>query len=174
MSKATKLEASRAAIKVAFSLYVPIFSDVQVQTTKGSRCLVSPFAFEDRKVVQCVNAHENSPWLLFCYTERKDPDLFKTLAFHIWHLVKPKIRAQSPKKMRVIGLLIIPALIDSKSFCLTAKRKLSIKEICKLIGIDEKNNHWHRDYKDSWRIIIDEIMALDSSSLLDIDKQLNP
>lgn len=174
VSKITKLQASRELIRQAFSLYVPVFSDVQVQTVKGSRCLASPFAFEDKKVVQFVNAHKNSQWLIFCYTDRKDSELFKLLALDIWRLVKPKIRKQNPKKMRVIGLLVIPALIDSKNFCLYGKRKLSVKDICLLIGIDEKNNHWHRDYKESWQVIFNEIMALDSSSLHDLDKHIYP
>jgi hypothetical protein len=172
VSKTTKLEASRELIKDAFSLYTPIFNDVHVQTVKGSRCLVSPWAFDHKKVVQFVNAHKNSEWLLYCYTERKDAALFKAVAFNVWRLVKPKIRAQAPKKMKIIGLLIIPALADSKHFCLTGKRQFSVREICKLIGIDEKNNHWHRDYKESWNIIVNEIMSLDSSSLHDLDKHI--
>lgn len=170
MTNKVNVTSARDFLRQSFMPYFPeINGDNIYSGIKGSRCLVSPFAFEFKKVVTFVNKHKYVLWLHYCYAERTDIDTFKALALKVLSDVKSQINTLSGDKLKKVSLLILPALIDRRCFYLTGKSKFTASDICSVIGIDEKNNHWHRDYKKYWLAILSAIEQMDSLALSQLD-----
>lgn len=160
---------TRECIAVSFASYQPIRTEGSGPVIKGSRCLVSPYAFQHKKIVNYVTKHPLNAWLLYAYTERQSSYGFRELSLHVYSKISPTLDKLKKERITQISLLVIPALIEAKHLYLTGKKKFTVNQLCNALGIDEKNNHWHRDLKRHYVAILEIIDNLDTKALIDVD-----
>lgn len=168
------LSSARLYLHASFSLHRPRNEDnYQPSSVKGSSCLASPYAFQYKKIVGFVNAHKYSDWLLFAYAGRTDFDLFKRLACQVWQQARPALeKDNSPEKLLKISLLAVPAVIEHKGLVSNGKLTFKTIDLCQAMGIDFKNNHFHRDYKTQWELILKTVKEMDAAALVDVDNYI--
>ena len=168
MSYCVDVEEARLAVRAAFATYQPIrLDDSPGVSSPGSRCLVSPNAFNDKKIIQFVTSHQYCNWLLFAYGQKQDIELCKKITGLLWARIEPTIGRAGKKKRNRLALLCWPAIMQAKERHLTGKKIFSVSELCDILGIKENSGHWYRDYKPFWSAMAGCLDKWDSDSLAD-------
>lgn len=155
-------------------MYQPLKGDdIPGASMPGSKCLASPNAFNDTKIARFVKSHNQCYWLLFAYGQQQNIDNCKKLTALLWEKIEPTIGKAGKEKRKRLALLCFPAIMQATERRATGKKLFTIAELCEILTINEKKNHWHRDYKPYWAAMAGVIEKWDCDALDDTDTFIN-
>ncbi|WP_169828898.1 bacteriophage antitermination protein Q [Marinobacterium jannaschii] len=149
---------------------------VATRAPAKSSCPLSPFAFEDAKVVRAVNAlpDDQRHWIKYAYCPEEvsgwEDESGAVVA--LWKEYEPQagnVRSSTRKTLQGLAHLCIQ---DMKAQVNRGKGAHSPARIRELLGVPEAN--WRRDWSPRWRAMQEIVRRLDRDGLEQVATQLGP